>query len=104
MTIKITFAQRQMLDKLIAAPKYGVIVNMNSATALSLVRGGYAEWDQDQATPVPMLKVTAKGLRFYMKSPERAPTSNAIESAEKSPGVSSTTTVDSSLQPNSITN
>jgi hypothetical protein len=101
MTIKITFAQRQLLDKLIAAGKKGVPVNGSSPTALSLVRGGYAKWS-DQATSI--LEVTNSGMRFYMKSPERAPTSSDTESAATSPGASSTIGADSSLQPNLTTN
>lgn len=88
MTIKISFPQRQLLDKLIAAGKKGLIVNLNSPTAVALVRGGYAEWQE--LSGIRHLLVTTSGLRFYQRSPDRSPTSKSTESAAMSPGASST--------------
>lgn len=66
MTVKMTFVQRNMLDRVIAAGEDGHPTNFNSATANALIKSGYVEWKRmNDNAPVSRLIATQKGMNFY---------------------------------------
>lgn len=66
MTVQMTFAQRNMLDRVIAAGEAGHPTNFSSATAHALVTKGYVEWKKmSDHAPVSRLIATPKGTSFY---------------------------------------
>lgn len=65
MTIRVSYQQRRLIDRLIKAGETGVQIVTNHSTADALVKNGYAEWEKNQANASPRLMITGKGLRFY---------------------------------------